>query len=845
MQDNTTQPDQMPPTIGRYKVVEGVGFGAMGAVYRAFDPLIKRTLAIKTIRLDIPRQSPQYRSFIDRFYHEARISGTLSHPNIVTLFDIGEENGVPYLAMEFVDGRTVASLIESGHRFKPEKVINLASQIAAAIDYAHGKGVIHRDIKPSNLILYDEDRVKVTDFGIAKLADSEMTQSGTLLGTPSYMSPEQAMGDKLDGRSDIFSLGVCCFEMLSGEQPFPGNNVTSILYKLVHVDPVEPANLEMNGLVPQKWHEVFGKVLAKKPDDRYQTATAFVQDLEYCLGAWFGALATDDSGVTAVPSVVAATSARDTKDSDAATVIVKAPPAPPLPAPPGEVPATVVMEVVSDLDDPTTVVMKAPPAPPPPRAAAPPLPSTADSSTVVMKAPAPARKPAAPGASAGAQTVVVKAAPPVGKGASTAPAKAAPTAPPRARRPQAPPPPVQNEPEPATVRVDLPPTVRMVGPATEETVTVRVPPALPPKTQPLSAQTSSAPPFPPINPAVETVPPTPATAPPPPRAARVGVPPALVIGGGAGALALGLVAAWLLLRSGGPTPESPPPSLPAVVQSAPPVTAAAPPTTVAAASGVLRVETTPAGAVVNVNGQSQGASPIEMVGLQPGDYEVRVELKGYEPKTQIVTLSDATPQADLKLALTRPAPLMGSADILSTPFGATVLVNGTSVGQTPVLQYRLKPGAHKVEVTREGYEPWTGSLTVEAGKKARVDAILKSLVKATPPPAPVAAAVDTSRVYNNVPSDVDTMARKVSGSSPSYPPELPKMRSGESASVIVAFVVTEEGEVTDAKIATSGGSKLLDDTVLNAVRTWKYSPALKRGVKVKVRITQKQTFLAG
>ena len=116
-----------------------------------------------------------------------------------------------------------------------------------------------------------------------------MTQSGTLLGTPSYMSPEQAMGDKLDGRSDIFSLGVCAFEMLSGEQPFPGNNVTSILYKLVHVDPIEPANLEMNGLVPQKWHEVFGKVLAKKPDDRYQTATDFVQDLEYCLGAWFGA----------------------------------------------------------------------------------------------------------------------------------------------------------------------------------------------------------------------------------------------------------------------------------------------------------------------------------------------------------------------------------------------------------------------------------------------------------------------------------------------------------------------------------------------------------------------------
>jgi len=249
--DENNLADGMPSTIGRYKVLEGIGFGAMGAVYRAFDPLIKRPLAIKTIRLDIPRQSPQYKSFIERFYHEARISGTLSHPNIVTLFDIGEDGGVPYLAMEFVEGETIALLLERGTRFKPEKVIGLVSQIAAALDYAHSKGVIHRDVKPANLMLYEGDRIKVADFGIAKLVDAEMTQSGTLLGTPSYMSPEQAMGEKLDGRSDIFSLGVCAFEMLSGEQPFPGNNVTSILYKLVHVEPIEPVNLETDGLIPQ------------------------------------------------------------------------------------------------------------------------------------------------------------------------------------------------------------------------------------------------------------------------------------------------------------------------------------------------------------------------------------------------------------------------------------------------------------------------------------------------------------------------------------------------------------------------------------------------------------------
>ena len=177
------------------------------------------------------------------------------------------------------------------------------SQVAAALDYAHSRGVVHRDIKPSNLIVHEADKVKVTDFGIAKLADSEITHAGALLGTPSYMSPEQAMGEKLDGRSDIFSLGVVAFEMLSGQQPFPGANVTSILYRLVHVDPVEPANLEMNGLVPQKWREVFHKVLAKKAESRYQTASAFVQDLEYCLGAWFTGLGNEETISLQMPVV--------------------------------------------------------------------------------------------------------------------------------------------------------------------------------------------------------------------------------------------------------------------------------------------------------------------------------------------------------------------------------------------------------------------------------------------------------------------------------------------------------------------------------------------------------------
>ena len=177
MDENAQSAEQIPSTIGRYKIQECVGYGAMGAVYKAFDPLIKRTLAIKTLRLDIPRNAPQYRSFIERFEHEARISGTLNHPNIVTLFDVGEEGGLPFLAMEFVPGETIASLIEKGVRFDPERVISLVSQIAAAVDYAHAKGVIHRDIKPDNVFLLNmagsPDFVKLLDFSVAKLLEGD------------------------------------------------------------------------------------------------------------------------------------------------------------------------------------------------------------------------------------------------------------------------------------------------------------------------------------------------------------------------------------------------------------------------------------------------------------------------------------------------------------------------------------------------------------------------------------------------------------------------------------------------------------------------------------------------
>jgi len=849
--------EQMPQTIGRYKVQESIGFGAMGAVYKAFDPLIKRTLAIKTIRLDIPRQSPQYKSFIERFYHEARISGTLSHPNIVTLFDIGEEGGVPYLAMEFVEGETIASMIDKGHRFHPEKVISLVSQIASALDYAHSKGVIHRDIKPSNVILFDGDRVKVTDFGIAKLVDAEMTQGGTLLGTPSYMSPEQAMGEKLDGRSDIFSLGVCAFEMLSGEQPFPGNNITSILYKLVHVDPVEPASLEMNGLVPQKWHEVFNKVLAKKPDERYQTATEFVQDLEYCLGSWFGAAVGDETIAAAAAPVVPA----------GETITVARPPAPPRPAPaaspaePDRSEPTAAMPVLSGAPPPR------PAAPPPaaPPKAAPPAPAKAPAAdgieaTVVMKAGAPPKPNAAPppprvpppppraDEPEGMEATVVM------KAGSPAPAKTIMMD--ASQLPSLAPPPVRTPPAPEVAATVAMPTLGSADKTQVMDVTVKAerkaPPPPPPDTVraplPADAETvrrSSKPaPAPPAPPPLPVSSPQTAPGPIPETAPRRGISSALIVGVAAllfllAAIVAG-IAVWKRLQTASVASFSPAlapsPSPTPRIQASP-----SPP---AAPTGRLHVETQPPGATVTLDGEARGVTPIDVAELPLGSHQVKLELKGYETKTQSVELGAAAAAGEIKVAMTRPSPAMGVADILSAPFGATVVIDGNRVGVTPLTEQRLKLGSHRLEIEKEGYETHTETLKLEAGKRARIDAQLAAIPKPTPSPTPRPDFVDTSKVYANTASEVDTLARKVSGKSVSYPENAPRLRSGDSVSVTFSFVATENGEVTDLKILESGG-KLLDDVVTSAVRTWKYQPATKKGVKVKAAITFKQTFRAG
>src|SRR6202034_142511 len=277
----TILPMGAPNVIGRYEIVEELGRGAMGSVFKARDPAVGRIVALKTIHTTALEgaQSEEYRT---RFYREARASGVLAHPGIVPVFDVGDDAGVPFLVMEFVDGRNLADVIKKGERYTLDRVCEIVQQIAEALGYAHRQGVIHRDIKPANILItskavYGSERPRIHDFGIAKLVASEITSTGQLLGTPSYMPPEQFTGSPIDGRADLFSLGVILYSLATGEQPFPGETMTAVSYKVVYTEPVPPAKL--NPAVPAWLEGVILKALAKSPSNRYQTGEELAQDL--------------------------------------------------------------------------------------------------------------------------------------------------------------------------------------------------------------------------------------------------------------------------------------------------------------------------------------------------------------------------------------------------------------------------------------------------------------------------------------------------------------------------------------------------------------------------------------
>ena len=263
--------------IGRYEILGELGRGAMGVVYRALDPTIGRTLAIKTIRLSALADERERSSLRDRLFREAQAAGMLSHPNIVTVYDVAQEDDLAYIAMECVEGLTLDRMLMND---PPDRklLFVLLTQTAAALDYAHKRGIVHRDIKPANIMIHERTTAKITDFGIAKIQSQQMTHGGALLGTPNYMSPEQIQGLAIDGRADQFSLAVIAYELLTGEKPFAAESMPALVFKIVREDPAPPQTL--NPTLGWPVETVLRRGLAKAAEERYPSCSDFVFALE-------------------------------------------------------------------------------------------------------------------------------------------------------------------------------------------------------------------------------------------------------------------------------------------------------------------------------------------------------------------------------------------------------------------------------------------------------------------------------------------------------------------------------------------------------------------------------------
>ena len=266
-----------PQSLGKYQIEGVLGKGAMGVVYKGFDPNIARQVAIKTIHASL-LDTEMGRELLDRFRNEAQAVGRLNHANIVAIYEFDQDHGTPYFVMEYVEGHDLKTLLKEGREFNSQDTLHIIGSILQALQYTHKLGIVHRDIKPANVFITHEGEVKLADFGIARVENAELTQMGSVLGTPSYMSPEQCKGQPVDARSDLFSTGVVLYELLVGKKPFGGDNTHAIMHSVLSADPVRPTSIKHT--VPKAFDGILKKALSKDVENRYQSADAFLSDLQ-------------------------------------------------------------------------------------------------------------------------------------------------------------------------------------------------------------------------------------------------------------------------------------------------------------------------------------------------------------------------------------------------------------------------------------------------------------------------------------------------------------------------------------------------------------------------------------
>ncbi len=282
VREDVREQGEHPQRLGRYQVRRVLGQGAMGVVYLGEDPVIGRPVAIKVIRSFAGLSEADLKLRQERFEREFKSAGSLSHPHIVTVYDVGQDRDSAFIAMEFVPGETLEDVLEAGRHLTPKEVAELGRALGGALDYAHSRDIVHRDIKPANILLDAEGTPKLSDFGIAKLSTTQATTVGAVVGTPAYMSPEQITGDRLTGASDQFSMAVVLYQVLTGEQPFSGDNPTTMMYRIIHKAPVPPRQL--NGSLPEAVDAVLLRAMAKNPEERYPSCTDLAEALAGALG---------------------------------------------------------------------------------------------------------------------------------------------------------------------------------------------------------------------------------------------------------------------------------------------------------------------------------------------------------------------------------------------------------------------------------------------------------------------------------------------------------------------------------------------------------------------------------
>jgi predicted Ser/Thr protein kinase len=672
-----------PQTIGRYRVLGELGKGAMGVVYKAQDPTIGRVVALKTMRVDV--HGIEAEEMLARFRNEARAAGVLNHPNIVTVFDAGEETGHFYMALECIEGETLQQKIQQRRVLPPEMAVEMARQVCAGLDYAHAHGIIHRDIKPANIMITPDGTAKIMDFGIAKGTGSGITTTGQVMGTPNYMSPEQVKGRPLDGRSDLFSLGVVLYESVTGEKPFGGDNVTTIIYKILHETPAAPRDLDIT--IHPGLSAIVLKALAKDPMARYQRGAEMARDLLFYrdLGS-----ETPTSGRVAVtsPAPPAAPAPRfEGMDTDAGT-----------PTPPS------IKRVPPAAATAPPAVATAPPAAeaaPPKGAPAPPAAATRGNRSLLV-----------------AFAVLVSLAVALGAVAAVRYFRAAPPASPPAATEGAP------AETPASGSAAPPTTQTTEQPPAAAPTDAPAPAAAKPEAEPAAAAPAKAG-------SVRL------TSTPPGAAVQLDgrSEPAWITPVTIGDLKPGVHT--VILSRDGYLPQS------HVVRIAAGRKANLA-LSLGRGGGTLALKSSPPGAKILVDGKDSGKRTPAELRVDPGLHTIALRLDGYKEATTTTKLGagdtfhfapelEKAPSAGEVIA----SPFKrlfgggipegkGQVEVKSKPKGALIFINGKQYDRPTPEKIDLDPGSYTLRVQMDGYQPFETRVQIEKGKSAKVDARLKT-----------------------------------------------------------------------------------------------------------------------